>query len=100
MNHTEFFAIKVVDDIPERDFIDSSLTLFKTQYQPAYYRVSSTDLMRPEMISFKMYGTVSLWWLIMLVNGVFDPLRDLVVGQLLMVPNVLDIYDFRKIVSK
>lgn len=65
-------------------------------YEPLYYRVEDADLMRPDMISFKSYGTVSYWWLILFVNGVHDPFFDLVVSQLLDIPQIYDIYDFYK----
>jgi len=66
------------------------------KYPVSYYRVDAVDWMRPDLISYKCYGTVNYYWLIMLVNGVFDPFHELEVGRLLTIPNMLDIYSFYK----
>ena len=65
-------------------------------YQYSQYRVVAADLMRPDLISYKTYGTVRYWWIICLVNGIQNPLSDFVVGNVLKIPNILDIYDFYK----
>ncbi len=51
---------------------------------------------RPELISFQAYSTVRYWWLILFVNKVDDPFFGLSEGQLLTIPNILDVYDFYK----
>lgn len=50
------------------------------------YVVKGDDVDRPDMISFKMYGRVDLWWLIMWYNGILDPF-SLEVGDRLRVPD-------------
>lgn len=50
------------------------------------YTVGQSDLNRPDLIAHKMYGDVSLWWVIMYVNNIFDPFRDLCPGMVLKVP--------------
>ena len=96
MNRTNFYHKVTVDQIEELDFLHNSLSGFTMRYDPAYYRVKAPDLMRPDMISNKCYGTVHLWWVIMLVNEIENPLTDLEVGQLLTIPSKLDIADFQK----
>jgi len=80
----------------ELDFMDSNLEKFTMKYLPVYYRVEDIDLMRPDMISFKCYQSVRYWWVIMYLNNIMDCFYDLVVGDLLDIPNQLDIYDFFK----
>jgi hypothetical protein len=65
-------------------------------YPVKYYRVEERDAMRPDLISYKIYGTIGYWWLIMSVNGIQNPLKDIVVGTLLKIPSALDIYAFQK----
>jgi len=96
MNRTNFYHIEVVDEVNELDFLHNPLSEFTTEYPVSYYRISGTDLMRPDMISYKHYGTVRFWWILMLVNGINNPLCDIEVGQILKIPSKLDIYNFQK----
>jgi len=96
MNRTNFYHKETVDQIEELDFLHNSLSEFTMKYNPGYYRVIAPDLMRPDMISHKVYGTVYLWWVIMLVNEIENSLVDLEIGQLLIIPSKLDIADFQK----
>lgn len=96
MNRINFYNIETVDTVNELDFMHNSLSEFSMQYPSGYYRVTGVDLMRPFLISYKHYGTVNFWWIIMLVNGINNPLTDLEVGQILQIPNKLDIYAFQK----
>jgi len=96
MNRTNFFNIEAVDEVNELDFLHNSLSGFVMQYPPAYYRVSGIDWMRPYLISVRHYDTVSFWWIIMLVNGITNPLTDLKAGMILKIPSRVDIYSFQK----
>lgn len=78
----------------ELDFLWSNMDKFAMTYTPSYYRVISSDAMRPDKISHRVYGTVGYWWVICLVNGIDSPLEDIVTGTLLKIPNRLDIYSF------
>lgn len=96
MDRTNFYHTLVVDKVEELDFLWHSLSKFSMTYDPTYYRVIAADLIRPDMISYKCYGTVNFWWVILLVNGIENPFIDLQEGDLLKVPSKLDIYDFQK----
>lgn len=102
MDRTTFYKKAIVIDgqtglpIEEFDFLHNSLSNFTMNYNPQYYTVSEADILRPDMISFKNYGTVTYWWLICYVNEIHDPYNELTVGQLLIIPNILDVYDFFK----
>lgn len=96
MNRSDFYARETVDAIVELDFLHNPLSSFSMTYGLNYYRVTSSDLMRPDLISYKCYGTVEFWWVLMLVNSIDCPLSDLSIGQILVVPNKIDIYNFQK----
>jgi len=96
MIRTNFYNIQRNDDIDEYDYLYNNLTKFKMNYSVSYYRVEQGDLMRPDLISYKIYGTIVYWWLIMMINGIQNPLKDMEVGTLLQIPDILDIYDFQK----
>lgn len=96
MDRTKFYMVEDVDGKQEMDFLQNNINKFAMKYQPLYYMVNEEELMRPDLISYRNYGTVRYWWLLMVVNGIFDPLTQLKVGQRLVIPNILDIYEFYK----
>jgi len=96
MNRTNFYHKEIVADVSELDFLHNSLSSFEMKYQPQYYRVTGPDIRRPYLISQRFYGSPSFWWLILLVNDISNPLCDMEVGELLMIPSRLDIYAFQK----
>jgi len=48
--------------------------------------VDSTSENRPDLISMEVYGVVDYWWVIMQVNNILMPIRDLVAGKILIIP--------------
>ncbi len=96
MNRALFYNKTTVDGIEELDVLDNSLGEFKISYPVQYYRVNAEDIVAPDLISIKLYKTELYWWIIMLVNGIVDVFSDLYVGQLLVIPNILDIRNFSK----
>jgi len=96
MNRTNFFEETTVYDFKEYDHLYNSLSRFVMNYSVQYYRIMEDDLLRPDLISYKAYGTVKYWWLVCFVNKIQDPFTDLEVGALFTMPNILDIYEFYK----
>jgi hypothetical protein len=96
MNRLLFYNIVTNNGVEELDYLYNNLTKFKMSYPAGYYMVKEDDLMRPDLISYKVYGTVKYWWLIMMVNGIGDIFSDLEVGLTLQIPNILDIFTFYK----
>ncbi len=96
MDRTNFYQEVAVFGTKELDHLWNSLSGFEMQYQPSYYRVTSPEHMRPDRVSFKVYGVVDFWWVVCLVNGITNPLTELTEGLLLTIPNKLDIYNFQR----
>jgi len=96
MDRTSFFNMVTNDNNKEYDFLYNNLSRFAMRYTVSYYQVISSDVMRPDLISYKLYGTVDYWWILLYVNKIDNPLTDIEVGKVLTVPNVLDIYQFYK----
>lgn len=96
MNRTRFYNEVEVNGIDEIDFLYNNLSKFSPKYRVAYFKVKEVDLQRPDLISDKVYGTVKYWWLILSFNGIQNPFTDIQIGDLLKMPNILDIYDFYK----
>ena len=51
-----------------------------------YYVVQSSDAGRPDLISYRYYGTPAYYWVILWINGVHDPFETLYPGMLLRIP--------------
>lgn len=96
MNRTKFYNETIVDSVPEIDFLFNNLSKFVTKYKPSYYKINEVDLQRPDLISYKIYGTVKYWWIVLTYNGIENPFTGLEIGDLIKIPNILDIYDFYK----
>ena len=94
MKRGVFYKEESVNNVPELDFLNNSLTSFVVTRRVSYYKVIQADLLRPDFISWKVYGEETYWWLIMLANNLTNARADLSVGQLLQIPDMLDIYDF------
>ena len=52
------------------------------------YVVTDSDLMRLDLVAYRVYGDPRYWWIIALVNNIFNPLRDLAVGMVLLLPKM------------
>lgn len=54
----------------------------------------STELeKRPDLVSFKCYGVVELWWAIYEFNNIRDPFFDIRAGQILRIPSIERVLD-------
>jgi hypothetical protein len=43
---------------------------------------------RPDLIAFKAYGNIDLWWVIYEYNNIKDPLFELKIGQIIKIPDI------------
>jgi len=99
VDRTDFFNEITVNSQQEYDYLDNSLSRFVMNYPVSYYRIQGQDIMRPDLISYKVYNTVDYWWIICYVNKIQNPLVDMTAGTLIKIPNTLDIYNFFKTYS-
>jgi len=99
MNRLNFYEIVTVDGVQELDYLNNTLAGFTMQYPASFYQVTGSDLMRPDMISYKNYGVVDYWWIILFVNGIADPFYDIHIGDIWIIPNLIDLYNFYRLSS-
>ena len=94
-NRSKFFKSETVSNTKESDLLTNTIndTLFKRE--SSFYTVVETDLLRPDLISYKVYSKVVYWWIIMKVNNIEDPFNDLEAGTSLVIPNVLDVEEYQ-----
>lgn len=62
------------------------------------HQVTSIEEGRLDLISYNEYGTVELWWLIGMINGIVDPFVDVTVGLLLNIPAITDIESYLQVI--
>lgn len=96
MERTNFYNKTIVDGIEEYDYLYNNISKLTLSYPVEYYRVQENDLMRMDLISYKIYGSIEYWWIIATINGIEDIFHDMEVGQVLTIPNKIDIYNFYK----
>ena len=93
-NRTNFLKIEEVEGTKEYDLIMTNFEYFKIQRPTNFYTIQRTDIGRPDLISLKLYQTIDFWWIIGEVNGICDFNYDIKEGDIIQVPDRLDIEDF------
>jgi hypothetical protein len=99
-NRTNFYPKVVIEN---SDGIDVNINEFGNSYYDQFfeikreltlYTIKQEDIQRPDLISFKIYGTDQYWWILMKYNQIADIWNEIVEGNIIYAPNVLDITDF------
>jgi hypothetical protein len=100
-NRTNFIKTEVIDDIVRlhlvNDYFDDC---FKITREVQYYQVERTDIQNPDLLSLKVYGVSDYWWILCMVNRIYDVWNDLIEGDIIIVPDISDIEDFYTNVKK
>jgi len=93
-NRTNFYKTENVDAIQEKDLITNITDVFDNQTDYVFYKVKEFDLLRPDLIALRLYGSITYWWILMKANNIEDIWNDLYTGQVLVVPPISDIERF------
>jgi len=92
LNRLNFFPSNTVNGISEPDLANNYFnTLFKVTSEITYYAIKRDDLQRPDILSFKFYGSDEYWWILMKFNKIDDIWNDLNIGQIISIPAKSDI---------
>jgi hypothetical protein len=92
---TNFYPKVIVDGIEECDLLNNFFNrAFKIQRDVGFYTLRQQDIYRPDLLSYKFYGTPDLWWILYKFNKIEDVWNDLEVGKVIQVPDRADIEDF------
>jgi hypothetical protein len=52
------------------------------------YLLEAGDVARPDLISYKHYGTPVYYWALLWLNGIVDPFEQMYAGMLIRIPTV------------
>lgn len=84
----------------EYDLLSSNWDLFEILTGITYDNVKILDLRRPDMLSYRIYGDSSYWWILCKINNIDDIWNDMDIGDDLIVPSISDIEEFYNRVKK
>ena len=94
LNRSNFLDTQEVNNKLEKDLVMHRFDLFKIKRSAQYYTIRYDDIQRPDLLSLKLYGKVDYYWIIGMVNSINDWWNDLIIGEVIIVPDILDIEDF------
>lgn len=98
---TNFMSDEVVDGILEKDLVNNNWDLWEIKRPMTFFTVSRSYIQRPDLLSIKLYGKMSYWWILAKVNPeVMDFWNDIKVELVIDVPDVRDIEDFYSAVKR
>jgi len=84
----------------DRDLTSNNFSKYRFKYQTTTYTVKSSDISRPDIISYNNYGRIDYWWFIMKFNSVDDVWNELYPGLLLKMPDIRDINDYTNLYNQ
>jgi len=96
MDRTKFFKKVTIDGVEQLDHLYNSLSNLVARRPVSFSRLSILDRKRPDLTSYRIYGTVDFWWIYLVFNGIQDPFFETTVGRVVKLPHWLDIFDFTK----
>ena len=92
---TNYLNIESVDGIAEYDM--ASMTKDGFDFGPERILVvRAIDVGRPDVLSYRAYGTQNYWWFLMWYNNITDIWNDLVEGLILKYPDIYYVREFLK----
>jgi len=91
---TNFMAEEIVDGILEKDLVNNNWDLFEIKRPMTFFTISTSYIQRPDLLSIKLYGKMSYWWIVSKVNNIDDWWNDVSIGDVIDVPNIRDIEDW------
>lgn len=86
-NSSRYVNTVVEDNRSDQQFLPLRPRLnLEAKENDIFFQVTKELEKRPDLISFDIYGTADLWWVIYEFNEINDPFFDLTQGQILRMP--------------
>jgi hypothetical protein len=93
-NYSRYFLTNIYGDTDSKygnyEYSDFVSIIYPDSITDQYYEVESGYANRLDLISYKVYRTVHLWWIIAMANDILNPL-DIPVGTILRIIAISDI---------
>ena len=79
------------DDVIEYDLLLSNWDLFEIKQPIRFDTIKVSDIQRPDVLSYRIYGQSGYWWVLCKFNQIDDVWNDMEVGMDIIIPSVRDI---------
>jgi hypothetical protein len=76
-NRESLFLKNIVDGRREIDMASIDFPSLERSKGYFWTFVRREEQCRPDLLSYRLYGTEDLWWFVMWLNGIMDPWHDL-----------------------
>lgn len=100
-SRTNLISIVQSDSGSYLEMVDGNFVRFLSELKyDKSFMVTEAVAGRLEFISYQLYKTINLWWVIGLYNGIVNPFKEVVAGKIIKIPtkDSIDSY-FKKIES-
>jgi len=84
----------------EYDLLSMNWDLFQINHTIQYDNIKATDINRPDLLSYRIYGDSQYWWILCKFNNIDDIWNDMYIGGDLVIPSLADIEDYYARVKK
>ena len=91
---SNFLQTITVNGIIEKDLRSSEFNNFEFVNKPSKFLVTGKYVNRPDLISYKVYGSSDYWWMICKFNGICDVFTELISGVVIDIPSILDLNNY------
>lgn len=98
-NRNNMYEQVTVEGIAQKDIYSIDFKDFDFG-EVAYSYVKTYEYARPDLISYRLYGTTAYWWFIMWFNGFCDPWHDIVPDTIVKYPSEALVKQAIKLYSK
>jgi len=93
-NRARFMSTISTTDSVEKDLVSNNWDLFEIKRPVTFDSIKSQDVQRPDLLSLRIYGTFSYWWVLAKVNEIDDIYNDMTIGRDIIVVDKNDILDW------
>ena len=84
--NTEELDLLSFDWLKFKEFIEDKEVTVRTVRQDEIYNLP--------LISYRVYGSTHMWWIIAMASDVIDPFSEVTIGKELIVPAVTDVESY------
>ena len=94
-----FYDVALVDGTQQLDLLSFSWVGFKSYIKNRSvinHTLSAYEVGRLDLIAYKYYGDVQLWWIIAQANSIIDPIDGMSAGDILVIPSLRDVEDYNQ----
>ena len=92
-----FYDVVTINDVQQLNYLSLQWIRFRSfikNKNVTTFRVNNKFEWNLPRIAHEFYGNVHLWWIIAISNPILNPIEDVVIGTVLLIPNLTDIEDF------